>query len=195
MLLATTVLTGILMITQHPLPYIERLDERSLESIEGIVIHCTETPDLKEARAFGERVLYEGSLTGNSGHFYIDLDGSIEQYVPLNRVAHHVAGHNRNSIGIELVNRGRWPNWLDSDQQQFTDPYPQIQIDALIGLLKQLQQTLPQLVWINGHQQLDTRMTAASNDVQIQVARKLDPGPLFPWSEVLENSCLEFSHR
>ena len=72
-----------------------------------MVIHCTELPDLGMARGFGEKVMHKNSHTGNSGHFYIDRDGSIEEWVPVNRVAHHVRGFNSKSIGIELVNNGR----------------------------------------------------------------------------------------
>src|SRR5690606_3529137 len=63
-----------------PLPYEERLAERRLESIELVVVHCTETPDLEIARQFGERALY-ASGTGNSGHYYIDRDGSVHVFV------------------------------------------------------------------------------------------------------------------
>ena len=71
-----------------------------------MVIHATELPDMETAREYGERIHHDESRTGNSGHFYIDRDGRIEQWVPLDRVAHHVRGHNRDSVGIELVNGG-----------------------------------------------------------------------------------------
>ena len=91
-----------------PLPYAERLEARALDAIELVVIHCTELPDLATAREYGERVLYADGGTGNSGHFYIDRDGSVHAWVPVERVAHHVRGHNPRSVGIELVNRGRF---------------------------------------------------------------------------------------
>lgn len=179
------------MISQNPLPYIEQLDQRELDEITGIVIHCTETPDLATARDFGEKILYDGSQTGNSGHFYIDLDGSIEQYVPLTHIAHHVSGHNRPSIGVELVNRGRWPDWLHSQSQQPETPYTPEQIQALIGLLQHLEQSLSGLEWIAGHQDLDTRKIGASDDSSIMISRKIDPGPQFPWEQVMTSNRLE----
>ncbi len=188
----TAAVAGVLMITQNPLPYAERLESRNPDSIQGVVIHCTETPDLAMAREFGEQIHYAESQTGNSGHFYIDVDGSIEQYVPEDRIAHHVAGHNRHTIGIELVNRGRWPDWHHSDHQELKTAYPDVQINALQSLLGQLERQLPSLVWIAGHEQLDTREVAASNDPDLTVARKVDPGPLFPWPEVLEHSRLQY---
>lgn len=171
-------------IEQQPLPYEARLEQRAVGSIEGVVIHCTETPDLTSARDFGERVLYR-SGTGNSGHFYIDLDGRVLQYVAIDRIAHHVRGYNQQTLGIELVNRGRWPRWYDSDHQGMDTPYPPAQIRALLGLLQQLKRELPQLAWIAGHEDLDTDLVAANDDPTKQIQRKRDPGPLFPWSEVI----------
>lgn len=168
----------------NPLSYIDRLDKRAIDSIELVVIHATELPDLNTAREFGEKIHHESTNTGNSGHFYIDRDGSVEQWVPLARVAHHVSGNNNNSIGIELVNVGRWPDWFDSRNQDWTDSYPDEQIEALIGLLQQLEKELPGLKRIAGHDELDTGMIPAEDDPQVMIRRKLDPGPTFPWSRV-----------
>jgi N-acetylmuramoyl-L-alanine amidase len=168
----------------QPLSYVDRLDERSTDAIELVVIHATELPDLETAREYGERIHYESSQTGNSGHFYIDRDGSVAQWVPLGRVAHHVRGHNERSIGIELVNRGRWPDWLDSRHQDWPEAYSQAQIDALIELLVSLESRLPKLEFIAGHDELDTGVVDASDNPAIKVRRKVDPGPLFPWEAI-----------
>ena len=63
-----------------PLPYENRLERRALEQIDLVVIHCTELPDLAMAREYGERILH-ASGTGNSGHYYVDRDGSVHVYV------------------------------------------------------------------------------------------------------------------
>jgi N-acetylmuramoyl-L-alanine amidase len=194
------------MIRLRPLPYQPLLAQRPLQQIDLLVIHCTELPDLPTAREYGERVLYPvspgqesavdvgpGELrgTGNSGHYYIDRDGTTEQWVDDDRVAHHVVGFNPRSIGIELVNRGRYPDWYHSERQQMTETYPGQQISALLWLINQLQQSLPALRWIAGHADLDLGLIAASNDAAIQVRRKLDPGPLFPWQHVLSRCQLQ----
>jgi N-acetylmuramoyl-L-alanine amidase len=173
-----------------PLPYQDSLLARVPAQIDLVVIHCTELPDLAMARAYGERVLY-ASGSGNSGHFYIDRDGRIVQYVAVDRVAHHVSGYNPRSIGIELVNRGRYPHWLDSRHQAMDEPYPDAQIAALIDLLQHLCQTLPGLQYIAGHEWLDTREEVASDDPDRRVPRKRDPGPLFPWPRVLAAVALQ----
>lgn len=167
------------------LAYVGKLDARPLEAVDLVVVHCTELPDLATAREYGERVLYDASGTGNSGHWYVDRDGGIVEYVPATRIAHHVRGHNPRSVGIELVNRGRWPRWLDAGHQAMDEPYPDAQIDALLGLLQALKARLSSLRAIAGHEDLDTERVPAGDDPSVLVARKRDPGPLFPWPRVL----------
>jgi N-acetylmuramoyl-L-alanine amidase len=173
------------------LPYATQLQARAIDAIDLVVIHCTELPDLATARRFGEDVHYPDSGSGNSGHFYIDRDGALHQYVPLERVAHHTRGYNARSIGIELVNTGRYPEWLDSRRQAMDEAYPKVQIDALVALLRQLRAAVPGLKWIAGHEDLDTTEVTASDDPSKTVRRKRDPGPLFPWRDVLDAVALE----
>jgi N-acetylmuramoyl-L-alanine amidase len=167
-----------------PLPYEARLDPRPLAQIDLLVVHCTELPDLAMAREYGEQVRYAAG-TGNSGHYYIDRDGRTQCWVAPERTAHHVRGYNPRSIGVELVNTGRYPNWLDWDHQAMDEAYPVAQVEALVDLIGQLQQQLPALAFITGHEALDTERVPASNDPGRTVPRKRDPGPRFPWDQVL----------
>lgn len=171
-----------LPIQDWPLPYVEQLSVRRVEDIDLVVIHCTELPDLATAREFGERILYVESGTGNSGHYYIDRDGRVLRFVSIERIAHHTRGFNPRSIGIELVNVGRYPDWLDSRRQAMPDPYTEVQLDALETLLQQLQKQAPSLRRIAGHEDLDTTTEAASDDALKRVFRKRDPGEHFPWA-------------
>lgn len=177
-------------VRERPLSYVTRLEARDPADIDLAVIHCTELPDLATARSYGEVIHYADSETGNAGHFYIDRDGRIEQWVPLDRVAHHVRGHNAGSVGIELVNRGRYPDWYDSRRQENFEPYPDAQLDALVRLLLQLETQLPGLRRIAGHEELDRERVPASDDPALQVFRKRDPGPTFPWERILQRSAL-----
>jgi N-acetylmuramoyl-L-alanine amidase len=172
------------VIHDQPLPYVARLPERPAAAVTLVVVHCTELPDLATAREYGEKVLYD-SGAGNSGHYYIDRDGTVYRYVPGTRIAHHVRGRNADSIGIELVNSGRYPDWFDSRRQAMTEPYAGAQIAALRGLLTELRRAFPGLRAIAGHEDLDTAMVPASDDPARQVPRKRDPGPLFPWDEIV----------
>lgn len=180
-----------LAIDNWPLPYEERLATRPSSAIDLIVIHCTELPDLKMAREFGERIHYVGTQTGNSGHYYIDLDGKVFRFVTDMRVANHTFGYNPRSIGIELINIGRYPDWGDSRYQAFTAPYTTDQIESLCALLRQLRNDHSHLHWIAGHEDLDRRLEPASDDSSKLLSRRQDPGPLFPWAEVLAGSGLQ----
>lgn len=182
-------------VTRNPLPYVAALEARPLSAIDLVVIHCTELPDLATARAYGERVVYPDSGTGNSGHFYVERDGRVEEWVPPERIAHHVRGFNPRSVGIELVNRGRYPDWYHSERQDMREPYPAAQVDALVTLLAALRVRLPGLRWIAGHDALDPAWVPASDDGSRQVRRKLDPGPRFPWDRIVSRVPLErFPH-
>lgn len=142
------------------------------------------------ARLWGEKQIYPERRTGNSGHFYIDRDGSIEQWVPLDRVAHHVRGFNPQSVGIELVNNGRYPDWFHSGRQLMTDPYPDAQITAVADLLNHLTALLPGLSKITAHEDLDTRILPSEDNPETLIRRKLDPGPLFPWVTLMDRVSL-----
>lgn len=166
------------------LPYNKNLVLRELIDVEMVVIHCTELPDLATARSYGEKIHY-ASGTGNSGHYYICKRGNVYQWVENQRVAHHVRGHNPNSIGIELDNLGRYPNWHKTNAQIMYDLYPSIQIKALLKLLKKLKEDIPSLKYITGHEDLDRRLIPSENDPEIFIRRKMDPGKLFPWHEVM----------
>jgi len=172
-------------ILSRPLSYTSKLALRETTNISLVVIHCTELPDLAMARQYAEKIHYPATDTGNSGHFYIDRDGGTEQWVDPLRIAHHVADMNQHSIGIELVNRGRYPHWYNSKQQIPKENYPQEQISALLALLGKLTDEYPTLKTIAGHQDLDTRMMPAADQPELLVQRKVDPGPLFPWMTVL----------
>ncbi len=175
----------------EPLPYADALTARALADIDTVVIHCTELPDLAMARDYGERVLYPASGTGNSGHYYIDRDGGIVEYVDPSRVAHHTRGWNARSIGIELVNTGRYPHWLDSRHQAMDEAYTEAQIESLIALLDDLRARIPTLAAIAGHEDLDLDEVEASDDPALKVRRKRDPGPNFPWPRVLAAAALQ----
>ena len=178
-------------IHDRPLRYVDNLGARAMGDVDLVVMHCTELPTLADAREYGERILYPQSGSGNSGHFYIDRDGRIERWVPEDRIAHHVRGMNTHSIGIELVNTGRYPDWFDSRRQAMDESYTLRQVDALLALLQDLQARLPSLARIAGHEDLDVEEVAADDDPAVMIRRKLDPGPKFPWARVLAGCRLE----
>lgn len=179
------------VVTVVALPYEGRLQPRPRAQVDLAVVHCTELPDLATAREYGERILYPQSRTGNSGHYYIDRDGTVHVFVRPERIAHHVRGHNERAIGIELVNTGRYPDWLDSRRQAMDEPYTEAQLGALVALLRVLAERYPTLRQVAGHEDLDTEEVAASDDPGQRIRRKRDPGPRFPWERVLREVPLE----
>lgn len=175
-----------MQILVNPISYQHLLEKRTTKQIELLVIHCTELPDLATARTYAEKILYP-SGTGNSGHYYIDRDGTVHQWVKPEMIAHHVKGHNRQSVGIELVNSGRYPNWHHSQSQTPNEAYPKAQIKALIELINELQFYLPELKHIAGHEDIDTTQIPATDNPNQLIQRKIDPGPLFSWENVMQN--------
>ena len=176
-------------IATNPLPYADKLESRDLSAVHLIVIHCTELPNLSSARVEGEIPRYP-SGTGNSGHYYVDRNGRVEEYVPVEFIAHHTRGYNPQSIGIELVNQGRYPDWLHSKHQDMLEAYAGEQITALLALIQHLKVTCQNVSLIAGHEDLDRTEVPATDDHEILVRRKRDPGPRFPWQQILAASGL-----
>lgn len=101
-----------------------------------------------------------------SAHFLVRRDGSVIQFVPVERRAWHAGASawrgrsrcNDFSVGIELEG---------SDQAPFDDA----QYAALVALIRELRNTLP------------IRDIAAHSD--IAPGRKTDPGTHFDWARLL----------
>ncbi|MFI0350507.1 N-acetylmuramoyl-L-alanine amidase [Actinomadura sp. 9N407] len=154
------------------------LPGRTAAQVSTVVLHATETPDLESARILAE----DGPPV--CGHLYIDRDGATYRFVPLDRVASHVRGHNAPSIGIEIVNSGRHPDHFDSRSQDPSENFTAAQIGALKNVLDALKQDFPNLREIVRHSDLDEAMVPASDDPSRLVRRRIDPGPRFPWDEI-----------
>lgn len=137
-------------------------------------------------REYAEKIHHTDSQTGNCGHFYLDKEGQIFQFVEVTHIAHHVRGLNERTLGIELINQGRYPHWFQSDHQSVTDPYPDSQIQSLVILLRSLQQKIETLSYLAGHEDLDRGFVQADDNPALQIRRKIDPGPLFPWDKVMQ---------
>jgi AmpD protein len=101
-----------------------------------------------------------------SAHFLVRRDGSVVQFVPVERRAWHAGASswrgrsrcNDFSVGIEL-------------EGSEEEPFAPAQYESLVSLLKQLRRTLP------------LRDIAAHSDVA--PGRKTDPGARFDWPRLL----------
>lgn len=136
-----------------------------------------------------------------SAHLVLDRDGTVTQMVTFDRVAWHagvsawggLAGLNRSSIGIEIVNAGKlhrdgagqWANWagevIDPDQVVLAThrheaaeagwhAFTPAQIAATVGIGRVLRRRYD-LADVVGHD-------------DIAPGRKIDPGPAFPMAGV-----------
>lgn len=172
-------------IIEYLLPYNDLLEKRDLSKVDMIVFHCTEIPTIAETREITEKIIDDQDISyGTSGHYYIDRDGQVYRYVEDDRVAHHVASYNYRSIGVELVNSGRYPEWYSTKNQVPTEKYTEAQILSSIDLMDFLKQRIPSLSIIKRHSDLDKRLITSIDNSNVKVCRKIDPGPLFPWDKI-----------
>lgn len=76
-----------------------------MRKIDKIIIHCSATPEGRDIKTETIRSWHvKGRGWSDIGyHFVIELDGSIRNGRPVERIGAHVKGHNANSIGICYV--------------------------------------------------------------------------------------------
>jgi N-acetylmuramoyl-L-alanine amidase len=172
-----------IVIVDRLVPWYKNLSRRSLQDITVVVLHATEIPELDAAWDYAMQSVDEDGV-GLCGHLYIDHNGSCFSFVPLDRIANHARGHNRQSVGIELVNSGRYPNHFNSHNQEPSEPFHESQIAALKLVLIALKKTCPNLTKLVRHSDIDQEMVPSSDDINRQVRRRIDPGPRFPWKEI-----------
>jgi N-acetylmuramoyl-L-alanine amidase len=138
-------------------------------NIESIVIHYTGMRSLQSAV---ERLISKKHEV--SSHYLISRVGKIMQLVKDNNIAWHAGisnwfafkNLNKNSIGIELENKGHQYGYQD---------FPNKQIRELIKILKILKKKFKiQNINITGHS-------------DIAPHRKTDPGEKFPWKKLYKN--------
>lgn len=175
------------------LDYVKRpspnFDARS-RPIDLVVLHYTGMQDAETALARltdpapvagrypgpwqSEDVLPDAPLPRVSAHYVVDETGLIYSLVPEEHRAWHAGASswegegdvNARAIGIEIVNGGH-----DFDLPEF----PSAQIDAVIGLLKQIFARWPEL---------NAKRVVAHSDIAPE--RKADPGEKFPWKRLAD---------
>ncbi|MEL6363634.1 MAG: N-acetylmuramoyl-L-alanine amidase [Pseudomonadota bacterium] len=142
-------------------------DDRQGRPVEYVVLHYT---GMKTGADALERLRDPAAKV--SAHYMIEEDGRLFRLVPDGKRAWHAGvsywrgerDMNAVSIGIELVNPGHEFGYR---------PFPERQIDRLVGLLKDL---------FARHPRLTPERVIGHSDVA--PARKTDPGELFPWDRL-----------
>lgn len=138
-------------------------------NIQSIVIHYTGMRSLQLAV---ERLISKKHEV--SSHYLISRAGKIMQLVKDNNIAWHAGisnwfdfkNLNKNSIGIELENKGHQYGYQDFTNKQITE------LIKILKILKKKYKT--QNINITGHSDI------APN-------RKIDPGEKFPWKKLYKN--------
>lgn len=76
-----------------------------MREIDKIIIHCSDTPEGREVTIEEIRRWHtkERGWSDIGYHFVIYLDGTVKVGRPIEKIGAHVAGHNKNSIGICYV--------------------------------------------------------------------------------------------
>lgn len=107
-------------------------------------------------------------------HHMIDRDGTARASVPEDQLAHHVFRYSGRSIAIELVNDG-----------DGIDPFPAAQLDALVALLREIQQRHGLARdGVRRHSDLDAGSMACDRSRR----RKVDPGTAYPHETILDRA-------
>ncbi len=156
-------------------------------AIDAIIIHSLGGPDCLDGIVFHRQIdgtaeewaSFFAKLPGVSIHYVIDRDGVIAAGLPESKVASHAIGWNQRSIGIELVNNG-----------DGKDPFPDIQIAALVRLVRDIRTRHVHIRPdnIRRHSDVDRSTFPARKHgpACTHFRRKLDPGDAFPWSSFIE---------
>ena len=142
---------------------------KKVRSIRSVVIHYT---GMRSVQSAVERLMSKKHEV--SSHYLISRNGKVLQLVKDNNIAWHAGvsnwlnfkNLNKNSIGIELENKGHQYGYQD---------FPSKQIAQLIKILKILKKKFKiQNTNIIGHS-------------DIAPSRKTDPGEKFPWKKLYKN--------
>lgn len=131
--------------------------------VKFVVLHYTQTETLAQALD-----ILRDPAREVSSHYVVDRDGDVYRLVAEDKRAWHAGvgswrgedDVNSVSIGIEIVNDGP------------PEPYPEKQMRAVVALCRDLAARYPGVEFV-GHS-------------DVAPARKVDPGPLFPWERLAE---------
>ena len=140
--------------------------KRSNKSIKFLIIHYTGMQSERESL-----IRLSNSTSKVSSHFLINRKGKIYRLVQDNQIAWHAGKScwgkyknlNKNSIGIELVNKGHKFGYTNFKKKQLT---------SLIRICKNL---------IRKYRIKKQNIIGHSD---IAPLRKIDPGEKFPWKEL-----------
>lgn len=151
----------------------EGFEPRRIDPLSVLVLHHTAMDEDEECISF---FLEPSSFV--SSHFLVGKDGRLYQFVSLEHRAWHAGASflhgrsvlNRSSVGVEITGNGN------------RAPFTRAQIETVVRLTGVLTAQLGlEAPWIAGHE-------------HVAPGRKVDPGGLFPWNEVMRRG-LELAEK
>ena len=156
-------------------PNFER-KKRSINSIKALIIHYTGMQSERESI-----IKLCNPRSKVSSHFLISRNGKIYRLVQDDRIAWHAGKScwgkyknlNKNSIGIELVNKGHKYGYINFKKKQ---------LSSLINICKKLIRKY----------KIKKRNIIGHSD--IAPLRKIDPGEKFPWKKLANNGIGSWHH-
>lgn len=109
-----------------------------MRAIQHIVIHCSATAEGKEITAADVDKWHKAKGWDGIGyHFFIKLDGTIELGRRIKQIGSHVAGHNKNSIGI------CYAGGVETDNKTPKDTRTKAQMESMKKLVQDLLKQFP----------------------------------------------------
>ncbi|QQE13775.1 N-acetylmuramoyl-L-alanine amidase [Planctomycetota bacterium] len=185
---------------------------RGGRKIDTIVMHTTEGSGVYENTIGWFR---NSGNNSNSAHFVIARDGRITQMVDSSRKAWHATYYNSRSIGIEMSGWSRGHVFPDDDKidtwryeegelPDAHDPTPgdgyRPNLDTLAAIVAyySMRYDIPlvhpsgEAIWHkeNGDvvRDVDYNMPGLVAHGQVQPWNRADPGPMFPWGELIDRA-------
>ena len=123
-----------------------------MRKINKLIVHCTATPEFKDFTLEDVRGWHvKGNGWSDIGyHYLIKLYGTVELGRPVKKPGAHVAGHNKDSIGIAYV------GGMDNQMEEWIDTRTDEQKDSLFNLLMDLKFEFPNAV-VYGHNDFSSK--------------------------------------
>ena len=128
--------------------------------INEIIIHCSDTYEDQDVTAMQIHKWHLRRGFDKIGyHFFIRLDGTIEQGRTIDEIGAHCYGHNAHSIGIcyagGRIRKGKGFQYADTRTTE--------QTRALYQLVKILLYIYPSILYISGHNDYSTKKCPCFN--------------------------------
>ncbi len=145
-----------------------------MRKITGLIIHCSATP---EGREVTQKDLYrwhvvERGWSDIGYHTFIQLDGTVVQCRPIEKVGAHCKGHNSGTIGI------CYAGGVDAKGQP-KDTRTSAQKTALIKVIIGYLEQFPTITAIDGHNRFAAK-ACPSFDATTEYAPLLSREPVSP---------------